>query len=181
MIDALPRIVQAMDLLRASAHVVHYEALVSNPQKELQSICQFLNISFVPEMSNYGSGGLPEVVPGRPRERLQAQRSQRGLHRRLARSNPRPPGLEDTQRLSGVVRTGDDRTDGVLSSRASIDSGRAPSEPAWSRHDHSSALHHEVKSRPRSLPLLRPASSARLGPSPRDRWDRAPGLQAAAK
>ena len=55
-----------MDLLRASAHVVHYEALVSNPQKELQSICQFLNISFFPELSNYGSGGLPKWYLGDP-------------------------------------------------------------------------------------------------------------------
>jgi Sulfotransferase family len=66
LIDAPALIVQAIDSLGANAHVVHYEALVSNPEDELQSICQFLNIPFFSEMSNYGNSGLPKYYLGDP-------------------------------------------------------------------------------------------------------------------
>jgi hypothetical protein len=66
LIEAPGRIVQAVDELGPSAHVVHYEALVSDPEREMQSICQSLGISFVPGMSEYGNNGLPKFKMGDP-------------------------------------------------------------------------------------------------------------------
>lgn len=46
--------------------VVHYEALVQQPEDELQRLCDFLGLSYHPEMIEYGAGGRPAGDLGDP-------------------------------------------------------------------------------------------------------------------
>lgn len=45
--------------LGAQARVVRYEHLVLEPEGELEDLCRWLNIPFLPDMIEYGRGGHP--------------------------------------------------------------------------------------------------------------------------
>lgn len=53
-------LIQGIQLLKEDAIVVKYEDLVEHPELEIKKICNKLNISFKPQMLNYGKKAKPE-------------------------------------------------------------------------------------------------------------------------
>jgi len=55
--EAPGKILDGLGLLKEQAFTLHYEELVTRPEAELEKLCQFLNLSFDPQMIEYGRGG----------------------------------------------------------------------------------------------------------------------------
>jgi hypothetical protein len=60
LMHALEFIINAMDHMGDQCHMVHYEKFVSNADKEIQIICNFLEVDIFPEMIDYGMQNLPK-------------------------------------------------------------------------------------------------------------------------
>ena len=52
-------LLDGLSMLNKKAHVVHYERLVSDPEKVIRNLCNYLEISFSEEMLNYGDRKAP--------------------------------------------------------------------------------------------------------------------------
>jgi hypothetical protein len=57
-------LIEGIEALGERGVVVHYERLVSKPEKEVKGICSRVGVNFVPEMVEYGDHGLPHWLFG---------------------------------------------------------------------------------------------------------------------
>src|SRR5262249_37768776 len=66
LIEAPERLVNAIDLLGENALVAHFEAVLKDPETEIKRICDWLGISFLPGLIDYGNNGLSKFQIGDP-------------------------------------------------------------------------------------------------------------------